>query len=143
MSNPARIPAIVPGTPSAVGLVGGSSWFLKSDVGSAVAGALFKYAFPSYPGSYGMVAVNSFLISVLAHVIPPRVSTQTSVTIVSLTDSQKSEILVAIMGAIYAAVYKRNIALGIVGQTAIDLLGAELVNVLGMADSDLLQPSNP
>ncbi len=107
----------------------------KSDVGSALVGVLFKYAFPSYHGSMGMVAGQSLAISIVARIL----STTVSIPLGSLTADQKNVIVVALLGAAVGMWGGgKNPLQASVGQTSIDLLGIELLNVLNMADGDLL-----
>ena len=111
-----------------------TNWLMKNDVSSALAGALFKYSMPSFPGSMEMVAGQALVISILARVIPSNVN----VKVGSLTDGQKSSIVIALLGGVAAAYKKHNPMQGAIGYLAIDLLGSELLAILAMTDGSLL-----
>ena len=111
-----------------------TNWLMKNDVASALAGALFKYSMPSFPGSMEMVAGQALVISILARVLPSNVN----VKVGSLTDVQKSSIVIALLGGVAAAYKKHNPMQGAIGYLAIDLLGSELLAILAMTDGSLL-----
>ena len=91
--------------------------------------AAFKMALPSYPGSYAKNAIRALLISVIARMVPDWTSNWTT-----LSAPQKNELVVAILGGVQAAYWKHPVLQGAVGQVSIDLLGQELVALLGMND---------
>jgi len=68
-------------------------------------------------------------------VLPTKLSVTAGTT---LTDGQKSEILVAVMGAALAAYKKHDMVQGAVGYAAIDCLSDELMSILGMVDSAIV-----
>jgi hypothetical protein len=80
-----------------------------------------------------MVAGAALVISVLARVLPSKVS----VNIGSLNDAQKNEIAVAILGAAYAAYLKRDLITGAIGYSAADSLAVQIMSILQMTDSSL------
>ena len=107
---------------------------MKSDVGAALTACVFKYGYPSLPGgSYPMVAGSALVISALARIIPSKVS----VNIGSLTEGQKNQIAVAILGGAYAAYLKKDPMTGAIGYAASDSLAGEILSILGMADASL------
>ena len=108
---------------------GGDAWVTNSDLASAITAVLFKYSLPSFAGSYGMLATRAFVISVIARMVP---GYSTSVT--SINDSQKSAIVVAILGGVSQMIWYKNSSVmsGVVGSVSIDLLGNELLNLLGL-----------
>ena len=115
--------------------VPGSAWMTQSlltpsDVSAVLMSAVFKMALPTYPGSYAKNAVRTLLISVIARMVPEWTSTFTS-----LTGAQKNELVVAILGAAEAMYSKHPALQGAIGQVSIDLLGQELVTLLGMNDA--------
>ena len=112
--------------------VGGISQPLltPSDASAALMSVVFKYAMPSYGGTYGKNALRSLLISIVARMVPGWTTGYVNV----LTDAQKNQIVVAVLGGVSASVMRQNPLQGAVGQVSIDLLGQELVNLLGIND---------
>ena len=108
-------------------------WLVKSDLGAALTGAAFKYAFPSFPGSVGMVALESGIISVLARVIPGNMN----ISVASLNDQQKSEVLVGLLGAANAAFRKHDPLQGLVMHMATDCLANEIMNILSVTEGNI------
>lgn len=119
--------------PDPVVIAPGVAWLVKSDISAALTGMVFKYAFPNFPGSVGMVAAESLVISILARVIPSNIN----FNVASLNDQQKSEVLVGLMGALYAAIKKRDPLTGAVGAMSIDCLANEIMNILNFAEGNV------
>lgn len=113
-----------------------TSWLKKSDLSAALTGAIFKYGFPGYHGSMGMVAGQSAIISIVSRLV----SSQVPLSL--LNGEQKNIIVVALLGAV-VGMYggSKNPLQSSIGQTAIDVLGMELLNILNMPDGDLLAPA--
>ena len=113
-----------------------TQWLMKSDVGAALAGALFKSAFPSFDGSMGNVALRSLVISIVARIL----STSSALPLVgNLNSGQKNELFVAVMGALSGYYMHGHHSLqGGVAHVSIDLMGDALLSVLGMSDGELL-----
>src|SRR4051794_5128991 len=111
-----------------------TSWLMRSDLASGLVGAVFKYSFSSFAGSMSMVAAQAVVISILARVIPGKLS----VNVGSLTESQKSEILVAVLGAAVAAYKKHDPLQGAVGYSAIDSLALQLMAILQMSEGAIV-----
>ncbi len=107
--------------------------FTPSDAAAVVTSLVFKMAFPNYPGSYLKNAVRAFVISVIARMVPDWTSTYTT-----LSGPQKNQIVVAALGGIQAAIWKHPILQGMVGQSAIDLIGQEVVALLGINYSPII-----
>ena len=112
-----------------------TNWLVKSDISGALAGAVFKYAFPSLPGSVGMVAAQALVFSILARIVPTSITFGVSGLNTGLSNSQKSEILIGIMGALSGMFQKKDPIQSAIGYTAIDCLGNALMTILGMDDS--------
>ena len=115
--------------------VPGTAWMTQplltpSDVSAVLMSAAFKMALPSYPGSYVKNAVRALLISVIARMVPDWTSTWTT-----LSAPQKNELVVAVLGGAQAMYWKHPVLQGAIGQVSIDLLGQELVSLLGMNDA--------
>ena len=108
----------------------GNAWILPSDVASGVMGALFKFALPSTPGSYRMVVGYSLVNSIVARMVPGWTGSFTQ-----LGASQKSAIVLAILGAVEGYVQHKDPVTGAVSYVSIDLLGQELISLLSMKDS--------
>ena len=112
-----------------------TNWLVKSDISAALAGAVFKHAYPSLPGSMGMVMAEALVFSILARIVPTSVSFGMNGLNMGLSDNQKSEILIAILGALSGAFQKKDVIQSAVGFTAIDCLGNSLMAIMGMSDS--------
>src|SRR4051812_3031159 len=97
-----------------------TSWLMKSDVASALSGAVFRYAY--FFGE--MAALQGAVISMLARMLPGKVS----VNVGSLSVAQKNEIVVAILGVVSAAYHKRNLLAGGVAAVSVDALGDMLLS---------------
>ncbi len=108
-------------------------WLVKSDIAAALTGACFKYVFPSFPNSVGMVAAEALVISILARVIPANMN----ISVASLNDAQKSEILVGLLGALGAAVKKHDPLQGGLGFMAIDCLANEFMSILSFSEGSV------
>ena len=96
-----------------------TNWLVKSDISAAMAGAIFKYAFPSLPGSVEMVAAQALVFSVLARIVPSSITFGVSGLNTGLSNNQKSEILIGIMGALSGAFQKKDPIQSAVGYTAL------------------------
>jgi hypothetical protein len=110
-----------------------TEWLLRSDIAAALTAALFKHSV-GLPGTMYMDALKAGVFSSLARVLPGKVV----VNVGSLTNGQKSQILIGLLAAA-EALYKKNDPLGAaVAYTAIDCLSLELMSILGIADASLL-----
>lgn len=110
-----------------------TEWLLRSDVAAGLTAALFKHTFSNLPGTMYMDAAKAVVFSALARVLPGKVT----VSVGSLTDGQKSEILIAILAAAEATYRKHDPLQAAVAYMAIDALSLQLMGVLGMADASL------
>lgn len=111
-----------------------TEWLQRSDVAAALTAALFKHSFSNLPGSMGMVAAKAATYSILARVLPTKVA----VSVGTMTNAQRSEILVALLGAAGAAWKNENMLQGAVAYSAIDALSLQVMQVLGIAEGSLL-----
>jgi hypothetical protein len=112
------------------------NWIDKSDISSAICGLLFKQAFPSMSGTHWEVALYSAVISIVARILPNNVK----LNIGSLSVGQKSQLVIAILGAVVGMYRKSNPLTAAVGYLSIDELGLQLMALLGMSDGSLLGP---
>ena len=117
------------------------SWLIKSDLAAGATGALFKYVFPSMPGSVGMVAAQSVVFSILARVVPSGMAVNVGGLNTGLTDAQKSEILIGLLGAASGIFQKKDVGQSAIGAMAIDCLANELMVILGVPDSSMTATS--
>lgn len=114
-----------------------TDWLLRSDIAAGVTGALFKHVYSNLPGSMPMVAAKAAAFSALARILPNKVS----LNVGSLTIGQKSEIMVAVLGAGEAAFRKHDALQGGFSYMAIDALSLQLMQLLGITDASLLGQS--
>jgi len=107
---------------------------LRSDLASGLTMAVFKYGFPSFPGSMGMDAAKAVVLSALARVLPGKVP----IAVGSLTVGQKSEILVGVLAAAEAAWKKHDPLQAALAFSACDALSLQVMAILGVSDGSML-----
>jgi hypothetical protein len=108
--------------------------FVLSDLFAGVQGALFSSVF-CMPGGPGMQAVQSLVVSVLARMASTKMLTRDKLSM--LDNSQKNQLLVAIMSGA-AAYYRRSgVGKGALSGVSIDLLAQHTVTLIGLDDKPL------
>ena len=107
----------------------------SSDVTAALVGAGFSEAYGG-PGSPGMLAARSFVISVVARMASS--STTLTTAVPSLDTSQKSQLIIGVLNGIASYYKKEKVLKGVVSGISIDLVATEVLKLLNMEDKVLV-----
>jgi len=107
----------------------------SSDISAAIAGSGFSEVYGG-PGSPGMLAARSFIISVVARMVSS--STTMSSVVTSLDTNQKDQLIVGLLNGIASYYKKERVLKGIMGGISIDLIAMELLKLTNMEDKVLI-----
>ena len=107
----------------------------SSDIAAAMVGAGFSEVYGG-PGSPGMLAARSFLISVVARMVSS--STTMSGVITSLDTNQKNQLIVGLLNGAASYYKKERVLKGVMGGISIDLIAMELLKLTNMEDKVIL-----
>ena len=103
----------------------------SSDVTAALVGAGFSEAYGG-PGSPGMLAARSFVISVVARVASS--STTLTTAVPSLDGNQKNQLIIGVLNGIASYYKKEKVLKGVVSGVSIDLIASEILRLTNMED---------
>jgi hypothetical protein len=109
-----------------------------SDLSSAIVGAGFASTYGL--GEPMMYGVRSLIVSMIARMISQ--STAFSNAVPNMSESGKSQIIVAILGAAASYYKKSNPMKRAVSQSAIDFIGLEVLKTIGMDDTIIIGGSS-